>query len=128
MQIPALGLMLLFLFAAMAQADPYEVLVVDIAAPDAELKIKEFEKDARHFNGLHRKGYPAARPYFNLLEMNTGQIYFVFGYRGEVQGIRRQNYPATVKNLRRLKIDGKTKYPNMHWLPVADIRSLLKAP
>ena len=60
--------------------------------------------------------------------MNTGQIYFVFGYRGEVQGILRQNYPATLKNLRRLKIDGQPKYPDMHWLPVAEIRRLLKKP
>lgn len=120
--------MLLFLLAAMAQADPYEVLVLDIATAGNNSKIEQFEKDAGYLNGLHQKGYPSARPYFNLLDMTSGKVYFVFGFRGEVQGIHRRNYPATVKNLRRLKIDGKPKYPEMHWLPVADIRRLLKAP
>ena len=128
MKIPALVLMLLILFAAMAQADPYEVLVVDIAAPDAESKIKEFEKDARHFNGLHRKGYVSARPYFNVLRMSNRKVYFVFGFRGEVQGIHRANYPATEKNLRRLESNGKLKYPDMHWLPIEEFRRLLIMP
>ena len=128
MKIQGLVLMLLFLLAAIARADPYEVLVLDIAAAGNSSKIAQFEKDAGQFNGLHRKGYPGARPYFNVLNMADGQVYFVFGYRGEVQGIHRRNYPATVKNLRRLKIDGKPKYPVMHWLPVAEIRTLLKKP
>ena len=122
------GLIFLFLFAAGAQAEPYEVLVVDIAAADNNLKIEQFEKDAGQFNGLHRKGYSGARPYFNLLEMSNGKVFFVFGYRGPVQGIHRRNYPETVKNLRRLQIDGKPRYPEMHWLPVAEIRKLLKKP
>ena len=128
MKIPALVLMLVFLFSATVQADPYEVLVVGIAAADDRSRIEEFEKDAGYFNELHRKGYPAARPYFNLLDMTTGQVFFVFGYRGEVQGIHRHNYPATLKNLRRLKVNGQPKYPDMHWLPVAEIRRLLKMP
>ena len=112
----------------MAQADTFEVLVVGTAAEEDTLKIKEFEKDAEKLNGLHRRGYAAARPYFNVLRMSNGKVYLVFGFRGEVQGIHRRNYPATVKNLRRLEIDGKPKYPDMHWLPVAEIRRLLKKP
>ena len=128
MKIPPLILMPILLFTAMVQADTYEVLVVDIAGAGDRSKIAEFKKDARQFNGLHQKGYTAARPYFNLLTMNNGKVYFVFGFRGAVQGIHRQNYPGTEKNLRRLKNDGKLKYPDMHWLPVGEIRRLLKTP
>jgi hypothetical protein len=53
---------------------------------------------------------------------------FRFGFKGKVQGIHRENYPNTVKNLRNLKNDGVRKYPDMHWLPVDEIRKLLVAP
>jgi hypothetical protein len=128
MKIPPRILMAMLLFTAMVQADAYEVLVVDIAGAGDRSKIDEFKKDARQFNGLHQEGYAAARPYFNLLDMTGGKVYFVFGFRGEVQGIHRQNYPATEKNLRRLKNNGKPKYPDMHWLPVEEIRRLLNTP
>jgi len=128
MRIPTIALMLVLLIAAMAQADTYEVLVLAIAEAGDSSKIDEFEKDAGLLNGLRRWGYPTAKPYFNLLRLANGQVYFVFGFRGEVQGIRRQNYPMTVKNLERLNSGGKPKYPAMHWLPVAEIRRLLNAP
>jgi len=128
MKIPTIALMLVLLITAMAQEDPYEVLVVAIAEAGDSSKIDEFEKDAGQLNGLQRRGYRAAKPYFNLLRLANGQVYFVFGFRGEVQGIRRQNYPKTVKNLERLNSGGKPKYPDMHWLPVAEIRRLLNAP
>jgi hypothetical protein len=128
MKVSMIALILFVLFTAMVQADAYEVLVVDIAAAGDRSKIEEFEKDARGFNGLHRRGYPAAKPYFSLLNMANGQVYFVFGFRGEVQGIHRHNYPGTVNNLRSLKINGASKYPGMHWLPVEEIRSMLMTP
>ncbi len=128
MKITIIALMLILLFTAMVQADPYEVLVVDIAEAGDSSKIDEFEKDAGQLNGLQRRGYTAAKPYFNLLRLANGQVYFVFGFRGEVQGIRRRNYTRTVKNLERLKSNGSPKYPGMHWLPVAEIRRLVKAP
>ena len=128
MQVSTLVLILIVLFTAMVQADTYEVLVVDIAAAGDSSKIEEFEKDAGKLNGLHRSGYAAAKPYFNLLNMANGQVYFVFGFRGEVQGIHRHNYPGTVNNLRRLKNKEAPKYPDMHWLPVEEIRRLLATP
>jgi hypothetical protein len=128
MKIPLITLMLLLLFNALVWADPYEVLVVDIAAAGDRSKIKEFEEDVRQLNGLHHRGYSTAKPYFNLLPMANGQVYFVFGFRGKVQGIHRQNYPGTVKNLRSLKKHGSPKYPNMHWLPVEEIRRLVNTP
>ncbi len=128
MKIPTIALMFMSLFTAMAQADPYEVLVVDIAEAGESSKIAEFEKDAGQLNGLHRRGYAAAKPYFNLLRLANGQVYFVFGFRGDVQGIHRHNYSGTVKNLERLKSNGSPKYPGMHWLPVAEIRRLVNAP
>ena len=127
-QIPSIVLMLLVLIVPVVCADPYEVLVVDIAAADDIAKIEEFENDAENFNALPSKGYSAARPYFNVLHMANGQVYFVFGFRGEVQGIHRRNYPGTIENLRRLKHNGAPKYPRMHWLPVAEIRRLLTVP
>ena len=126
MKIATISLILIVLFSVMVQADTYEVLVVDIAADGDSSKIEEFEKDAREFNGLHLKGHAAAKPYFNLLRMADGQVYFVFGFKGEVQGIYRHNYPGTVRNLQRLKINGAPKYPDMHWLPVSEIRRLLE--
>jgi len=128
MKVPTIALMLVLLITAMAQADTYEVLVVDIAEAGDSLKIDKFEKDARQLNGLQRRGYTAAKPYFNLLHLASGQVYLVFGFRGEVQGIHRSNYSGTVKNLERLKSNGKPKYLGMHWLPVAEIRRLVKAP
>lgn len=128
MKVSTIVLMLIALFTAMVQADSYEVLVVDIAADGDSLRIAEFEKDARQFNGLHRRGYAAAKPYFNLLRMTNGTVYFVFGFRGEVQGVHRHNYPQTVKNLRHLKYNGKQKYPDMHWLPVEELRRILTIP
>ena len=107
---------------------PYEVLVVDIAKIDDYQKIEGFEEDARQFNALHRMGYLAAKPYFSVLHMANGKVYFVFGFRGEVQGIHRENYPLTVKNLRSLKNGGVQKYPDLHWIPVEKIRELLSAP
>jgi calcineurin-like phosphoesterase family protein len=104
------------------------VLVVDSTDANDAVRIAEFEKDTAKFNSLRRRGYSAAKPYFNLLHMTNGQVYFVFGFRGEVQGVHRRNYPATVKNLRRLKHNGKQKYSDMHWVPVAEIRRLLTAP
>ena len=126
MKVSTIALILIVLFTAMVQADAYEVLVVDIASAGDSLKIEEFEKDARQLNGLHRRGYAAAKPYFNLLHMTDGKVYFVFGFKGEVQGVHRHNYPETFKNLRHLKYNGKPKYPDMHWLPVAEIRKILK--
>jgi hypothetical protein len=104
------------------------VLVVDIAKIDDTEKIDGFEEDARRFNALYRRGYLAAKPYFDVLHIANGQVYFVFGFRGEVQGIHRENYHRTVKNLRRLKNGGVQKYPNMHWVPVDEIRRLLVSP
>ncbi|MHC4458941.1 MAG: hypothetical protein ACYS0I_18020 [Planctomycetota bacterium] len=114
--------------ASIVQADPYEVLVVDIAGAKDVARIEEFRKDAEKLNSLHRQGYSAARPYFNLLYMASGQVYFVFGFRGEVQGIHRRNYPGTVENLSRMKHKGAQKYPHMHWLSVEEIRRLLTVP
>ena len=110
------------------RAEPYEVLVVDVAGANDVVRIEEYKKDAEKFNSLHRRGYSAVMPYFNVLRMANGQVYFVFGFRGEVQGIYRRNYPRTKKNLRRLKHKGAQKYPNMHWLPVEEIRKLLTKP
>ena len=125
---PAIVLMFIVTVAPIVQADTYEVLVVDIAGANDDARIEEFEKDAEHFNSLQRRGYSDAKPYFNVLKMPTGQTYLVFGYRGEVQGIHRRNYPGTVKNLHRMQHEGVQKYPHMHWLPVAEIRKLLTVP
>ena len=113
---------------AIVQAEPHEVLVVDIAGANDVVKIQEFKKDAEKLNSLHRQGYSTAKPYFNLLHMANGQVYFVFGFRGEVQGIHRRNYPVTVKNLHRIKHAGVQKYPDMQWLSVEEIRRLLTVP
>ena len=118
-------LMFPVLIVSMAWADPYEVLVVDTAGAYDVAKIEEYKKDAEQFNSLQSKGYSAARPYFNVLHMANGQVYFVFGFKGEVQGVHRRNYPGTIENLNRMKHKGAPKYPHMHWLPVADIRKLL---
>jgi hypothetical protein len=128
MQIPSIVLMFILLVAPIARADPYEVLVVDIAGANDGARIEEFEIDAQKFNSLHNKGYSDARPYFSILQMANEQVYFVFGYRGEVQGIHRRNYPGTIENLHRMKHKGAPKYPNMRWLPVQEIRRLLAAP
>jgi hypothetical protein len=109
-------------------ASPYEVLVVGIAKQDEVEKILEYEEDAREFNALHREGYLAAKPYFDVLHMTDGQVYFVFGFRGAVQGIHRENYHRTVKNLRRLKNGSVPKYPNMIWVPVEEIRRRMAEP
>jgi len=109
-------------------ASPYEVLVVDIAKRDEIKKIEEYEQYAIHFNALHRKGYLAAKSYFNVLDMVNGQVYFVFGFRNAVQGVRRENYHRTVKNLGRLKNGAAPKYPNIHWVPVEEIRKRLAEP
>ena len=127
-QIALVALIFTLAFAPIAKADPYEVLVVGIAAGDEIARIEEFEKDAAKFNSLNKSGYSAARPFFNLLRIADGRVYFVFGYRDQVQGIHRRNYPGTVENLRRLKHNGAPKYPQMHWLPVEDIRQLLAVP
>jgi hypothetical protein len=128
MQIPSIVLMFILLVAPIARAGPYEVLVVDIAGANDLEKIEEYKKDAEKFNSLHSKGYSAARPYFSVLHMTNEQVYFVFGYRGDVQGIHRRNYPGTIENLRRIKHKGTPKYPFMRWLPVAEIRRLLTPP
>ncbi|MEJ2165905.1 MAG: hypothetical protein P8X90_10275 [Desulfobacterales bacterium] len=114
--------------APVVRAEPYEVLVVDIAAADEFGRIEEFEKDAANFNSLHRRGYSAAKPYFNLLHMADGRVYFVFGFRNKVQGLHRRDYPGTVKNLRRIKQNGVQKYPHIHWVSVEKIRRLLTGP
>ena len=127
-QFLSIILMFILLVATIVRADPYEVLVVDIAEANDVAKIEEFEKDAEKFNSLKRRGYTAARPYFNVLHMVNEQVYFVFGFRGEVQGIHRRNYPGTIENLRSMKYKGAQKYPHMHWLPVQEIRRLLAVP
>lgn len=123
-----IALIVIVWVAPVVRAEPYEVLVIGIAKPDDVGKIEEFEKDAALFDSLHRRGYSAAKPYFNLLHMADGQVYFVFGFRGQVQGIHRRDYPGTVRNLRRLKQNGVQKYPHIHWLPVEEIRKLLNSP
>ena len=128
MLIPSVILIIIVSVTPVVQADAYEVLVVDIARANDVARIQEFEKDAEKFNSLHSRGYSAAKPYFNLLHMANRQVYFVFGFRGEVQGIHRRNYPGTVKNLRRMKHEGIQKYPHMRWLPVEEIRRLLTVP
>ena len=128
MQIPFFVFIFIVSFVPIIQAESYEVLVVDIAGANDIARIEEFKKDAEKFNSLHARGYSAARPYFNLLHMANGQVYFVFGFRGEVQGIHRLNYPGTVKYLRQMKHKGARKYPRLHWLPVEEIRRLLTAP
>ncbi len=128
MQIPAIVLMIIVRVAPIVQADPYEVLVVGTAGADDVARIEEFKKDAEKFNSLQHKGYSDARPYFSVLNMANEQVYFVFGYRGDVQGVHRRNYPGTIENLQRMKHKGAPKYPHLHWLPVAEIRRLLTAP
>jgi len=110
------------------RAEPYEVLVVGIAAADEPGRIEEFKQDAADFNALHSRGYSAAKPYFNLLHMADGRVYFVFGFRNKVQGLHRRDYPGTVKNLRRIIQNGVQKYPHIHWVPVEEIRRLLTGP
>jgi hypothetical protein len=68
---------------------------------------------------LRTRQYLQTGNYLNQLE---------FGFNGDIQGIRRENYPGTEKNLRRLKSVGTKKYPNLHWVPVEKIRGLLVAP
>ena len=116
------------LSASLTDASPYEVLVVGIAEQDEVEKIEEYDEDARQFNALHRKGFLAAKPYFDVLHMANGQVYFVFGFRGAVQGIHRENYHRTVKNLRRLENGRAPKYPDMHWVPVEEIRKRMTEP
>ncbi|MGD2187319.1 MAG: hypothetical protein PVI71_14405 [Desulfobacterales bacterium] len=128
LQISSIALIFMVWVVPMVRADPYEVLVLDIAEANDAVKIEEFKKDAKRFNSLHRQGYSAAKPYFNLLHMADGKVYFVFGFRDEVQGIHRRNYPGTVENLRRMKHKGIQKYPRMRWLPVEEIRRLLTEP
>jgi hypothetical protein len=128
MKIPSIISFCILFLTPILYATPFEVLVVAIARTGNLEKIEEFEKTAAKFNALQHKGYFAAKPYFNVLRMQNGQTYFVFGFNGSVQGIHRENYPGTVKNLRRLKDSGAKKYPNMHWVPVAKIRRLLVAP
>ncbi|MGD8881065.1 MAG: hypothetical protein PVI82_04195 [Desulfobacterales bacterium] len=127
-QIPSIVLMFIVLIVPIVRAEPYEVLVVDVSEANDVVRIEEYKKDAEKFNSLHRRGYAAARPYFNVLHMPNGQVYFVFGFRAEVQGIHRKNYPGTIENLRRLKHKGTQKYAYMHWLPVEEIRRMLTAP
>jgi hypothetical protein len=52
------------------------VLVVEIVGVNDVARIQEFEKDAEKFNSLHRRGYPAAKPFFSTLPMANGQVYF----------------------------------------------------
>ena len=127
-QILPIVLMFCALAAPMVRAEPYEVLVVDIAGENDAVKIEEYKKDAEQFNSLQSKGYSAARPYFNVLHMANGKVYFVFGYKDKVQGIHRRNYPGTIENLQRMKHKGAPKYPRIRWLPVAEIRRMLSAP
>ena len=114
------------LFTSSLQALPYEVLVIGIAAESDEAKIQEFQKDAARLNALHLNGYPAAKAYYNVLAMTNGQVFFVFGFRGRIQGIHGKNYPNTVKNLRRMQHNGEPKYPSLKWVPVDEIRRKLK--
>ena len=118
----------MILCSSLAQASPYEVLVVDISRIDNGEKIEEFEENARQLNALHHKGYLAAKPDFDVVHMTNGFVYFVFGFRGEVQGVHRENYHRTVKNLGRINADGDQKYPNMRWVPVEEIRKLMVKP
>ena len=126
-RITSVVLIFILWVAPIVRAEPYEILVVDIAAADEVGRIEEFKKDAANFNSLHRRGYSAAKPYFNLLHMPDGRVYFVFGYRNKVQGIHRRDYPGTVRNLRRLQHNGVQKYPHIHWVPVEEIRRFLAA-
>jgi len=128
MKIPTIGLMFVLFATTLAKAEVYEVLVVASAEAGDNLRIAEFEKDVRQFNGLQHRGYTAAKPYFNVLHLPSGEVYFVFGFRDEVQGIRRRYYTRTIKNLQRLKSNGEPRYPGMRWVPVADIRQLLNGP
>ncbi len=128
MKIPSIISLCILFFAPVLYATPYEILVVDVANIGNREKIENFEKAATKFNALQYKGYFAAKPYFNVLRMATGQVYFVFGFNGVVQGIHRKNYRRTVKNLSRLKNNGAQKYPNMHWVSVEKIRRLLVVP
>jgi hypothetical protein len=123
--ILSIALIVIVLVAPLVRAEQYEVLVLDIVTADEGERIEEFKADAANLNSLHRRGYSAAKPYFNLLHMADGKVYFVFGFRGKVQGIHRRDYPGTVSNLRRLEHNGVQKYPHMHWLPVEEIRRLL---
>lgn len=118
-------LTVVLLFTSSIHAFPYEVLVIDVAGRSDKEKIRDFEKDAEQFNKLHLKGYPAVKPYFNVLEMVNRQVYFVFGFQGRVQGIHRNNYQKTVKNLRRMQRNGSRKYPNPTWVSVEEIRRLV---
>ena len=102
--------------------------MVDSVQANNREKIEEFSKAAAKFNALKYRGYVAAKPYFNVLRMINGRVYFVFGFKDQVQGIHRKNYPGTVKNLRRLKNYGVQKYPGMHWVPIEEIRRLIIAP
>ena len=128
MKIVSLVSFCFLIFPPVLYATQYEVLVVDIANKGNREKTREYEKAVAKFNALQHKGYHTAKPYFNVLQMSNGRIYVVFGFKGKVQGIHRENYPKTVKNLRNLKNDGVRKYPNMHWLPVDEIRKLLVVP
>ena len=128
MKIPFIVSLCILFFTPVLYAIPYEVLVVAVAEIGNRKKIENFEKTAVKFNALPYKGYFAAKPYFNVLRMANDQVYFVFGFKGEVQGIHRKNYRRTVKNLGRLKNDGAQKYPDMHWVSVEKIRRLLVVP
>ena len=118
----------IFIFATVLFATPYEVLVVDIAETGNREKIEGFKEDAVKFNALQQKGYSAAKPYFNVLQMANGRTYFVFGFKDQVQGVHPENYPGTFRNLRRLKNEGAQMYPNMRWVSVEKIRRLMVAP
>ena len=125
MKMKLLILTLMLFSSSLVHAINYEVLVVGIAAASDEAKVKAFVADAERLNGLHRKGYVTAKPYFNVLRMTNEQVYFVFGFRDKVQGIVRSKYNNTVKNLRKIRKNSALQYPTPYWVPVEEIRRLL---
>lgn len=125
MKMTPLIFTVILLFTSLVYAFDYEVLIVGIAGVSDKTKVREFVKDAQQLNGLHHKGYVTAKPYFSVLKMVNEQVYLVFGFRGEVQGINRNHYHKTVKQLGRILKNGASKYPNPYWVPVEEIRRLL---
>ena len=106
-------------------AHHYYVLVIDRVDQSDTAAIEQFQRSTDRLNGLHLEGFPAVRPYFNVLKLSDGRAYFVFGYRDKVQGLIREDFPNVQQNLRNYNFGGKLGYPDPQWVPVESIRRLL---
>ena len=116
----------LLVSARLICAQEYHVIRICTAAAADARACAHLDHCCERLNGLHHE-FPTAVPYYSVVTVAGGERWLVFGWRDEVAGLIRDEFPTTLQNLIEAEEQGQRCFPDACWINVAELRACLLA-